>query len=195
MISRIALPTALLACLLLVPAAGATPAASPAKELAPAPQKTIEVELLLFQFENEEGTVSNFQVVNGGSVDISDRERGLFYSLFAHKDEKGQAQIRLVQYENAARTQELGSENLGIDLDSGLQTSVIAPFKIAWVGERMQLGKVVSQPSKYIECCVSCGGWTICCGVAIFNRLAGICCTIDHCGWLCTVCEFTETAS
>lgn len=184
---------ALLASLCLAPMSWAqAPGSAPA--MSAAAPKPLPVELLLFEFENEDGKVSSFQVANGGSVNISDRERGLYYSLFASRDEKGEVSVRLVQYAEGSRETTLTEETFGVEKGAGLQASLIAPFRVAFVGERMQLAKVVSQPSNYIECCVSCGGWTICCGVAMLNRLQGICCTIDHCGWLCTVCEFSETA-
>lgn len=187
----------LIACLLLAPAAWAAPAkeTADATKVTPVQEekaKRVPMEVLTFQFEDSEGNVADFQVKDGGAIRITDAKAGLYYRLQANKDKEGRANLRLLQYADAERTQLLAEDALLLDANGNFQSSGIAPFRIKMTGTKTEMAKLVplkDQPDNYIECCIYCGGWALCCDVEVFEPGWGACCSIGMCGVGCTICE------
>ena len=187
---RVTLSLGLAVSLLVGPAAlMASPAASGLPVVKGEAQDRKPVEVLVFQFEDEEGQLADFQVAVGGFVNVTHADRDLHYRLLASKDRSGRAEVRVVQFADSSREKELGQESLVLDADGLRLGSSIAPFRIGFKGTKTQLAKMVDRMSEAIACCISCGGWTVCCGVAVNEPGWVACCSVEMCGWGCAVCE------
>lgn len=160
---------------------------------------SVPVQVIDGVFANEKGETTRFQITPGGVVKIKNAKLNLSYKLHAGVLVDGKVELRLQQFFDQEQTGLMGEEVIQSRLDGQFQKSSGAPFSVALTGTSTRQAKVkIHQRAKlaveddggdnFIACCVSCGDWTICCGVELGYDYDWICCTIYSC-IECTVCE------
>jgi len=154
-------------------------------------ERRVPVQVLKFQFQDENGKVANFNVNDGGTIQITNAQSGLFYRFSAKLQKDGKAEVRLIQYGEAERLSVLAEDQLVFQPGDDFQANSLAPFQIKMTGSMTQMAKLVpvGDVNSAIGCCIGCGGWGLCCEVAVYEPGWMACCYIEMCGWGCEVCE------
>lgn len=174
--------------------------ASAAPRPAPRPGDKLPVTIFQGVFTSEDGKTAQLRVADGGAIQITNRDLKLFYALAARQLANGKVELTLRQYIDAEHTQLMATDVFKARLDGRAHSSALAPFSVSLTGTLQQLASYrAGGPPKpsgpnldYIDCCISCGGWELCCAINLGLDFDWICCEIGMCGWTCTICEWWE---
>lgn len=141
-------------------------------------------------FVAETGERTEFNVGNGDRVSLKNEALGLSYVLTATLVEGNRVAVTLEQVEGEIEKgySVLDVQEMILDF-SNEPTETLAPFKLGFTGFSMDRQVAPDDPNTltektHIGCCVTCGGWLICCFPA-----HGYCCSIStSCGNGCSIC-------
>lgn len=169
-----------------------------AASLKPKPgQRPRPVKLFTGNFINPSGQAHRIQVVDGGHINISNEQEGLYYRLYARTGEDGTAEITIKQYLDAEFSVAVHEESLNVPLNGRAKRSSMAPFQISLDGVQRTRAEFRPGPPPNLNksvggaCCISCGdGWVVCCGVEIYEAGWLACCSIETWCATCDVCAW-----
>ena len=133
------------------------------------------------------GESVDIKVIEGQTFIAENEELGLSYTLkFDYLDED-RVQLTVGTYSGPGSDELVALDTVDLALDGRLTEAGSAPFSLAING--MTVESRASTPAERAidgggSCCVSCGGWTVCCTPA-----PGWCCEISSsCGSGCSAC-------
>lgn len=171
---------------------------------AAAPKAGEKLSIKIFEgtFTSENGETAALRVADGGFVRITNREKDLHFELAARGLVTGEVELTVRQYADQEHELLVASDVFRARMDGKSHSSEVAPFRVALSSARTQLATFreggapkPGDPSlNAIACCISCGGWELCCGISLGTDFDWICCEIGMCGVTCTICEWWEQA-
>jgi hypothetical protein len=139
---------------------------------------------------SEDGKSADVMLPENGSLTVVNEGLGVSYRLTGQHVSKDHLVVLVEQFSDKD-LMILNATDV-IDLRAGeesLQRSAITPFSMRMTGitteAKVLAGNGPAMVTNAYGCCVTCGGWRVCCVPA-----TGRCCTVSSsCGYACTACN------
>jgi len=142
----------------------------------------------------EDGTEADFLLPDGAAVKVTNERLGIAYRLTGQVIDATHLIVTVEQFNDVELKSLTATDVLYLDQEKESRAlSAITPFSLRMLGLesdtlRSSPGygtESVTPQSSLLTCCVTCGGWKVCC-----TPTPGHCCQISSsCGLGCKVCN------